>query len=98
MIRSTLLILALSVAFAAGQNPPYLGQCRGIDYTGTTSPFDCNPPFSKSTDVEFLAWAACVSGTVCTELNPYYSQCLPEAPTTPVDTAADQHQQRADLN
>ncbi|KAJ7441584.1 hypothetical protein FB451DRAFT_1298681 [Mycena latifolia] len=61
MVRSSLLILALSVAFAAGQNPPYLGQCGGIDYTGTTT---------------------CVSGTVCTELNPYYSQCLPEAATT----------------
>ncbi|KAJ7723450.1 hypothetical protein DFH07DRAFT_855825 [Mycena maculata] len=59
MIRSTLLILALSIALAAGQIPPYLGQCGGIDYTGTTT---------------------CVSGTVCTELDPFYYQCLPEAP------------------
>jgi hypothetical protein len=56
-----------------------------------------SPTFSKSTDVDFHSWAACVSGTVCTELNPYYYQCLPEAGTTPVDTAADQHQRRADL-
>ncbi|KAJ7315547.1 hypothetical protein DFH08DRAFT_893346 [Mycena albidolilacea] len=37
MIRSlSVLILALSVAFVAGQNIP-LGQCGGIDYAGPTA-------------------------------------------------------------
>jgi hypothetical protein len=43
MIRSlSVLILALSVAFAAGQNPP-LGQCGGIDYAGPTGSLNRNP-------------------------------------------------------
>ncbi|KAF7343111.1 Carbohydrate-binding module family 1 protein/glycoside hydrolase family 5 protein [Mycena venus] len=64
MIRSTLLILALSLASAAGQAVEW-GQCGGIGWTGATT---------------------CVSGTVCTELNAYYSQCLPGTATTTVST------------
>jgi hypothetical protein len=45
-----------------------------------------SPTISKSTDVDFFPWAACVSGTVCTELNEWYFQCLPGTATTTVST------------
>ncbi|KAJ7679667.1 mannanase [Mycena rosella] len=64
MIRSTLLILALSIASAVGQAVEW-GQCGGIGWMGATT---------------------CVSGTVCTELNTYYFQCLPGTATTTVST------------
>ncbi|KAJ7120056.1 CEL4a mannanase [Mycena epipterygia] len=64
MIRSTLLVFALSLASALGQAVEW-GQCGGIGWTGATT---------------------CVSGTVCTVLNSYYSQCLPGTATTTAST------------
>ncbi|KAJ7743019.1 glycoside hydrolase [Mycena maculata] len=63
-MRSTLLILAFSLASALGQATEWQ-QCGGISWTGATT---------------------CVSGLVCTVLNPYYSQCLTGTATTTATT------------
>ncbi len=85
-------VLSLAVVLpfarlAVGQAAEW-GQCGGIGWTGATT---CG---------EYLRHVFCyshwipdltqrrskVSGTVCTKLNDYYSQCLPGSATTPPPT------------
>lgn len=98
MIRSTLLILALSLAPAFGQAPEW-GQCGGIGWTGATSPFEWNTAHSPSPlmSIFSLRFGNELPDHQCVLLSVLARSCDDHG----IDyrrSAADQHQQRADLD
>ena len=80
---STFVILSALLGFVSAQTVTEYGQCGGQGWTGATS-----ESYRWLYGPIILINVVCVSGTVCTVVNPYYSQCLPGTATSPTSSSS----------